>query len=385
MKLSNLKLYLPFWGISFSLLIDLIIVVTTLIINKQIKGLQSWFNAKIVFAFLVFTFFESIIVLSLGYDYYKFAQQLFLVTIFYSIYIKYGRIIVQNIENAIEKYILFSVTLSLCALVKYFLGYTVGGRACSWSGEPGDLSLLILPAIIYYVDQRKVDTKCLIIVLTFVLASSSASFLALFLTLFILVFDKYKRKVLRMLGYITIFLCMVIPLYMRVADNEEEPSVIKKYSETYKTLKESHTSIEDYELLNASSYAWLTNIEVSLKAPYRLIGTGLGTHYCSYEKIYPDSGYRLYGLNKEDAYSLLIRIFSEFGIIGLAVVYLYLKKNFNSKNTLNIMSLSYIINSFITGGHYAVRGIVLFVVLYYLTSNKKKNGKKETVCVNCNC
>ena len=125
-------------------------------------------------------------------------------------------------------------------------------------------------------------------------------------------------------------------------------------------------------MFNASTYAWLTNIKVAIEAPYRICGTGLGTHKDSYERLNPESfnSYRLYGLNKDDAYSITTRIYSELGLIGIFVMILFLYKNINRHNVGNMMALGYLLNRLITGGHYTTTGMFLFLFLFYYTNKK---------------
>lgn len=138
--------------------------------------------------------------------------------------------------------------------------------------------------------------------------------------------------------------------------------------------------------LNASTYAILDK-SVCGRNRHLLVlfGTGLGTHHINYEKIYPSRSttYRLYGLNANDAYSLSIRVFSELGILGLFLLFVFMYKNFNSLSLFSFMAMSYLVNACITGGHYTANGGMLFFVFFYFAGkyvqqdafwgDKKKN------------
>ena len=84
-----------------------------------------------------------------------------------------------------------------------------------------------------------------------------------------------------------------------------------------------------------SSYATMVNVWVALNAPNRIMGTGLGTHELNYYREYK-SDYIFYGLNAQDGYSLLNRLYSEFGVLGLILCLWVIYRNYNLNNIINI-------------------------------------------------
>ena len=79
------------------------------------------------------------------------------------------------------------------ALVAYALHITIGGRLAGWAGEPGDISLLILPTLVYYFYHKEISIRSGITAIAFILATSTASFTSLFIVLSIFLFI-YNRK-----------------------------------------------------------------------------------------------------------------------------------------------------------------------------------------------
>ena len=118
---------------------------------------------------------------------------------------------------------------------------------------------------------------------------------------------------------------------------------------------------------NISIYSFGKNLWVAINSPSRLIGTGLGTHEFNHDTIY-FSFNKLSFLNREDGYSLAIRIFSELGFAGLTLTMIFFIYWFNPKNVINI-SISFLLLAYlIRGGHYVANGTIFFTIFYYYTS-----------------
>ena len=103
------------------------------------------------------------------------------------------------------------------------------------------------------------------------------------------------------------------------------------------------------------------------------IGSGFNTHSLNYEK-YSDINFSssLINLNKDDAASLYIRFFSEFGFILFILLAVFLFKYkipFNHSNYyyINNLSLMMILSYGIRNGSYISIFLLLFISLYYLS------------------
>lgn len=164
-------------------------------------------------------------------------------------------------------------------------------------------------------------------------------------------------------------------------ENSQNENVtgINNIKEIQDNNKVNETIIYD-QMANASSYALKSNLYIGiekLKDNY-LFGTGMFTHidyYDYYMKvIYPDGYYRL---NYSDACSMFLRIFSEFGIIGLIIyitflIYLFViglkKKNIY----LLFILMVYITQSMRLGEYNWILNCMSFIILLQYIEIPKK-------------
>lgn len=326
---------------------------------------------------MLFILIETTIMLILNYNMHKCFEQILLITTTASAYyIYFNYVLKKNLCLFIKCYLNTNLIMNIYALIAYALHITISGRLESWGGEPGDISLITLPAIIYYFQQKEISFRSIITLIAFILSESTASYAALFITLSLLLIIYNRRNLIKItLATITILaIGYAISNYMS-KEKSKENTAISKFKETVNILQNDHVNYYELENLNASTYAFVTNLLVAKSAPSRLLGTGLGTHPISYNIEYPpqSTNYRLYGLNSNDAYSLSIRVFSELGYIGLFLLFFFIYRNFNSKSLFSFMAISYIINACITGGHYTANGCIMFFSLYYFS--RKYQGK----------
>lgn len=357
-------IYLSLFGITLGYMWEFFILLFILVITDDVKNIIKGLTYNNVLFLLSLIVIEGFIILYLDYDIKRFFEQVLLILSFFLLYRVYVKKYLSNLGSFIKCYLNFSLFMAIYAIITYFIGITFGERACIWSGEAGDLSLLLLPSIIYYLYERKWNYKIAILGMAFVLASSAASFFALIIVLLVIFFIKNKRMVFKLFLGTTMCLFLFLFFYKNFIDSEtHESGTLMKYQESIEAVVAiKEVDFQDLELFNASTYAFMTNMKIAMEAPSRIIGTGLGTHKDSYEKLNPSrySTYYLYGLNREDAYSLSLRIFSEFGFVGLFFLLLFIGKNLDINNVFNIMAFGYIVNACITGGHYTAHGIILF-------------------------
>lgn len=368
---------------AFPYYIEFIILSLILYFNKSLKLLLKGYTKKQFVIGYLFFIFQSLIILSLGYDYLKFLEQILLLTafvIFYRVFF----LRISNQVNTIDKYyIKFSLLISCIALFQFALDITQAGRAIVFGGEAGDLSLLLLPAVIRFIKQRKVDGRLVIILIAFALAGSAASILTLFIIIAIVLLpskEQLKKHLFLCCTISSIATILISYISYQVLNGEKSESfIVVRFQVTWEALQSGNFDYSDYEAFSASTYAWLVNMKVASEAPYRLCGTGLGTHKDSYERLYSETNFRLYGLNKDDAYSIFTRVYSELGLIGLLLLFLFIIKNTNRNSPVNIMALAYIINSLITGGHYTTTGQIFFYFLLYYTRLRRQKSTKKAI------
>lgn len=374
-------IYITLTSITFPYYIEFIVITLILIAGKKGKEIFKNLSSKEVCLFGIFIVIESIIVLSLNYDIKKFSEQILLLFLFYITYKTFSKYLFKNLTLFSKYYLNFTTFLSIYSIIGLALGHNQGGRAIGFVGEAGDLAAILLPSIIYYIYNKKINYKSIIIIIDFLLALSAASILALIIIFFIiyiypLLFNNKKNVTIKWIyiaGLITITF-----VGFKQLNQESDSQFFKRFQDTIQGLDITELDYKDLEVFNASTYAWLTNIKVAIEAPNRIFGTGLGTHKDSYEKLNPETfnAYRLYGLNKDDAYSIATRVYSELGLIGFIVLIFFIYKNMNRHNVGNMMALGYLLNRLITGGHYTTTGMFLFLFLYYYT-NKKNTIKND--------
>lgn len=384
---QKIAVYLPLFCLLSYWYVEFAAVFLAVLLTGNIFKIFRGFNRKHFLYLLLFVGIEMFIMALLDYDMRKFFEQVGLVVttaIGYRAYFIY--VLKKDISFFVKCYLNMSVVIVGYALVAYALNITISGRLEGWGGEPGDIALLILPALVYYFYHKEISIRCALTVLAFMLASSTASFAALFIILALFLFVYYRKNFFKLIVAALVVFMVSSAVSSYLSDNKSDNNdAALKFKETWEMLQSNRFSFYDLETLNASTYAFLTNLCVAEQAPSRLFGTGLGTHHINYEKIYPSRSttYRLYGLNANDAYSLSIRVFSELGILGLFLLFVFMYKNFNSLSLFSFMAMSYLVNACITGGHYTANGGMLFFVFFYFAGkyvqqdafwgDKKKN------------
>lgn len=327
---NKIAIYLPLFCILSYWYVELIAVLFAVLLTGNITKIFNGLRPNFLIFIFLFIAAEVLIMTALDYDMHKFFEQVGLITttaIAYRAYFIY--VLRRNISLFVKCYLNMSIVTVAYALIAYALHITISGRLEGWGGEPGDIALLIIPTLVYYFYHKEISFRSGITAVAFILTSSTASFTALFIILSILLFTHNRKNFAKLiLATLVIFVIgSIISNYL--SDNKSESNdAALKFKETWNTLEGNHTNYYNLETLNASSYAFLTNMRVAQSAPSRLLGTGLGTHPINYAKVYPRSStrYRLYGLNASDGYSLSIRIFSELGIIGLFCLFTFIYK-----------------------------------------------------------
>lgn len=370
------------------------IVLLIILMTTRWKGFSTYLCVAIV---LLVHAFSSVVL----YDYtiVKPVQQICLVGIHFIGYCTFFYYYVSDPNELWRKYLKFCYWAAVVGVVQFIcmmlfhmdplsflstnpdkeIGEIMELRIHSFFLEPGYFSVYLVPYIVYSIlNFKEINKKefCLVS-LVFILTFAVAGFFA-FAAFVVYKMIKSKHWVVTSLLISLLLLSVVVSMneMSQDEDNGAFAQSINKVNQTFEAFEEMDP--EAFELLNLSTYATMTNLWVSYNAPNRLIGTGIGTHEQNYTTLYVSS-YQYYGFNKEDAYSAGTRIFSEFGIIGLIIVFIYIFKCYNEENSINISILFYILACLIRGGHYTANGIFFFCMLYFFTSynvlNKNANNK----------
>ena len=233
-------------------------------------------------------------------------------------------------------------------------------RVTSILSEPAHLAIFLVPGIsIILIDLLKIHRiefrskfKYIIILICSFLTFSMIIYLTILILIgyFIIFFKgKFNKKI--------IFILLSVLVIYGVLFRYKDSLLIIKYK------FESLFTLESLDTNNLSSFAVISNFKIALyklKEGY-IFGTGLDSHINTYfnyiDTIYAGKKIVMY-LNYEDAASLYIRIFSEFGIIGLFLYVIFIiKKGIYKLNNINFISYNYLINkiSFIGVITYGIR------------------------------
>lgn len=326
-----------------------------------------------------------------SYEYGKFFQQFFLISIYVICYIQFFQYHKENLHEIWDKFLKISYFICIVGLIQFIIfyftfvdifenGFEGNGRFIrihSFFVEAGNLATYLTPCVVYVISspeyRKKKKKESYILVLTYLLTFTT---IAYFIGLLIIIYKLYTKC--KWFRYV--FLIPIILLFLNFLESSQNKDYSNQNFLNSMQLKftQSITAFEnfspyEFELLNASSYATLTNLWIAVNAPNRVMGTGLGTHEISYEKLYK-SDYRLYGLNKDDAYSLFTRIFSEFGVIGVIILYFFIKKYYRKNSIISLSLLFLFLSMGIRGGHYFAYGVIFFAFLYIYSANY--NDKK---------
>lgn len=384
-KYKNIQ-NLVLWVMSFGRYPDTALMFLNIIIHPSRVRLVvvKWLVILVLSSFVIITWN--------GYPYGKYLQQSVLLVVNILGYDIFFRKYVKDVRMLFLRYVSFTYILALVAIAQLlvylavdrdvfyvFISGVESYRVHAWLTEPGWYAAFITPAVAYTFYNRQYARrhykKSILLIASYLCSFSALAYFALMLMAMQWLYVRLSKKIklIALCCFAAVFFC--IYTYQSKAEfSDTEASnpisaIIMKVSQTFSVFNSFDPSA--FELLNISSYATLTNFWVAVNAPTRLIGTGLGTHEISYEMLYK-SNYEYYGLNKEDAYSLFTRIFSEFGFVGVLLLFLFLKKNYNQDNYINKAVLIYIVSMGIRGGLYTMYGIIMFVYIYYLTSKKQE-------------
>lgn len=279
-------------------------------------------------------------------------------------------------------YVNVAFWLAIAGVIQYVLGrflgipflFSVSGRevdigdlmrARAWMGESSYLAMYILPAIVYNSLKKGVENyKSIILIVAGLLTFSPVyqMMLLLFMLYYVIVMKHSAQRIL-------LYSCAILGFYV-VSSNFEFSEYDQDNTKRNETIEYWGADFAKLESANLSTYAFLKNIKIATMADNRITGAGIGSHGYSHDKFY-HSNWQYSILNKEDAFSLATRIFSEFGIVGIGLFLFFLMRGYNKKDLLNIACLFYIAYALCRGGHYSIFGVQFFIMLFYFTSKFK--------------
>lgn len=273
------------------------------------------------------------------------------------------------------------VYVALIGYVLHFLGINyVDGRLNSIFKEPAHYVIVVIPACYYYLKTKKY--LCFAIIFgTLILSNSSLGYIGCGLLFLI------PNLTLKRIGYFAGLLPIVaIAFYYAYT---ELPFFKLRIDDTYSSLNVINTGKFD-EKTNLSSYVLISNMFITKKnITDHPLGSGIGSHHYMHTQVYlkemrPPKYIRIE--NKEtdnsfDANSLFTRISSEFGFIGMSLVFFVLYIASSCFKTTDLYFAQgvfiYFLLKLFRDGHYFPPELFFFIWLFYFTLKERNNGHED--------
>lgn len=311
---------------------------------------------------------------------------------------------INNILSFLNLYKQLSVLTAIVAIFQFIAGLlginslanmswliksqssTPLGRAAAFLNEPSTCALVLFPMVFFsiymYIGKYRKELKLkitnwqrIIILMGFLSTESSSGFIGLIIGVIVISSEygiNYKEIAILLVGFILFGL-----IYVKV------PLINERTNDTYYLL----TNQQDITSANVSTQTLVLNKDIALEnfKETKGFGGGLGSHQIAYNKyigLYDRPN--LLHLNQQDANSMLLRIISELGILGLVVAFGFLwvcryrkkdRENMTYK-IVSLMCLSYILMRFARFGHYFDCGFYMFVVIYYRCHEISKTSQR---------
>lgn len=264
-------------------------------------------------------------------------------------------------------------------------------RAASITSEPAHFALLLVPAVYLAVLvalrrscplQLKNRWVAAVIIIGLLLSFSLLGYIGLALILSVVLLSGANR--LRNVKAVSILVLLLASSYLAATQ-------IPLFQAKIDTFLMAPFAVDEYEFTgnDLSGFALISNALVAksaLEESY-LLGTGLKTHENSYDRYLPSyfsSAQVLMELNRVDAGSLIIRVASEFGLLGiLGLIWFLVKYKIQTQNNMtlfaiiNSMCFVYLILYAVRSGSYLDVSFWLFVALYYYSFKLESLSRRE--------
>jgi O-Antigen ligase len=377
-KLKMLKKYLAYSSVlaifseavNYHYIIDLKLFYIIILFNSVLLiSLKSFKLNLNLFFILLALFIHGIIgVILVSYPIQSLISQLLGISIsslFYFNLIRYF-----GTSYLFKIYIKYVFFVSVIGLIMFLLTIKIGEeeRFHSILSEPSRFAIIMIPSL-YYLYKNKLYFKLSLVTFCIILSQSSIGYLGLLLLIIIPnIRSGFFKKALKILPLLILFIFIL-------SKNE---NFKLRYDETIDSLKIFETKKFE-RTVNSSSYALLSNAYIAINNFLdHPLGTGLGSYETIYD-VYKKELTLPYNiavnksdeLNKSDANSLFLRIFSDLGIFGLVLIiaffYLFYKLFKNKTTDLSIMYglLVYFLLKLLRQGHYFPPEFYFFMFLFF--------------------
>lgn len=279
---------------------------------------------------------------------------------------------------SIFQYIMSVLGVSSLATMSWLIkdqSRTPVGRSAAFLNEPSYCALVLFPLVFFGIYQlfgryksvqviRLNFLEFIIIFAGFLFTGSSTGFFGVAVSIIVILLEygiSYKQVLILALSII----CL--------------GTVYNKVSFIHQRLNDTVHLVNgkgNLDSVNLSTQSLIVNKNIavdSFKATNGF-GGGMGSHPLSYDKFVGNYGPNIALQNNYDANSLMLRIISELGVVGIILlIYLLYKYRFRRNNNPSVQSykivsrmcLCYIFMRLFRFGHYFDCGLYMFIAIYY--------------------
>lgn len=279
---------------------------------------------------------------------------------------------------SIFQYIMSVLGVSSLATMSWLIkdqSRTPVGRSAAFLNEPSYCALVLFPLVFFGIYQlfgryksvqviRLNFLEFIIIFAGFLFTGSSTGFFGVTVSIIVILLEygiSYNQVLILALSII----CL--------------GTVYNKVSFIHQRLNDTVHLVNgkgNLDSVNLSTQSLIVNKNIavdSFKATNGF-GGGMGSHPLSYDKFVGNYGPNIALQNNYDANSLMLRIISELGVVGIILlIYLLYKYRFRRNNNPSVQSykivsrmcLCYIFMRLFRFGHYFDCGLYMFIAIYY--------------------
>ena len=243
-------------------------------------------------------------------------------------------------------------------------------RISSLCSEPSFLGYFLAPAVYLILDnlfnqKKKIyiskSILNLIVIIVYIFTFSSVAYIGLGVMLIFIWLQKG-------INFLKVFLPIVAITFFYVIYFNVPFFKIRVDDSLFVFLKKI-----DSNSVNLSSYTLYNHFNITKKAfisNYGM-GSGLGSYQIMFDK-FTLGKWNGSSLNRTDANSMMLRIITELGVIGIIGVVWFIKKNYSKKLEYNLLSNSILVLFLMLlfrMGNYTHAGSIMYICLYIKIKN----------------
>ncbi|MEJ2883670.1 O-antigen ligase family protein [Pedobacter sp. GR22-6] len=244
--------------------------------------------------------------------------------------------------------------------------------------EPAHFVTAVLPALYFQIKDKNVAyywNRVAILLAAILLSGSSVGLLGLLLILFLIPKKINPVRIILPLIFASVF---AVALYFTF------PKFTLRIDDTVNSFVN-----KDVSGANLSSYSLISNYLVAYKSFSRnpVLGGGLGSHVITHDReIGTIAGSEEFTefleLNSQDANSLMVRVVSELGLVGILIIFSFIIKYYSAANESSLWIsravLIYFFCKLLREGHYFSPEMYFFIFAYWLNYVQNRDKREDT-------